>query len=147
MTSAQGTASVEIGRGRANTILITGASCNVPTSAASIAAAYNGGNKTDWFLPSRKELNALCLEFFNDPNSNYVVNGWWTAHQIDGCRGKQSAVTSATNVMPGCGFAAAAYWSSSGHDELYAWFQNFYFGSQLRSYKTVTCDVRPVRAF
>jgi len=53
------TTRVEIGRGRANTKLITGASCNVSTSAASIAKAYNGGGKTDWFLPSKNELNEL----------------------------------------------------------------------------------------
>ena len=109
MNAAQRTASLEIGTGRANTMKITERICkgtDDSTSAASIAKAYNGGGMDDWFLPSRKELNALCLEFFNDPNSKYAGNDLWTGYQKDGCIGRQSAVTSATNVTPGWSFAA-----------------------------------------
>jgi hypothetical protein len=47
----------DIGTGRANTEIIVQA-CG-PDSAASVAAAYRGGGKDDWFLPSKDELNAL----------------------------------------------------------------------------------------
>jgi hypothetical protein len=50
----------EIGTGRANTGIIIQA-CG-PDSAAGVAAAYRGGGKDDWFLPSKDELNALFLE-------------------------------------------------------------------------------------
>ena len=147
MTTAQRTASLEIGQGQANTKLITQATCNNSVSAASIAKAYNGGGKDDWFLPSRKELNALCLEFFNDPNSSYAGSGWWTQYQIDGCRGRQSAVTSATNVTPGWSFAVDYYWSSSENSANSAWNQNFYYGGQYNYTKGYNDYVRPVRAF
>jgi hypothetical protein len=142
--------SLEIGTGRANTKMITGQGCkgtDNSVSAASIAAAYNGGGKTDWFLPSRKELNALCLEFFNDPNSKYVGNGWWTAYQLDGCRGRQSAVTSATNVTPGWSFASGNYWSSSENVANNAWTHYFISGLQFNDGKALAYYVRPVRAF
>jgi hypothetical protein len=141
--------SLEIGTGRANTKMITGQGCkgtDNSMSAASIAAAYNGGGKTDWFLPSRKELNALCLEFFNDPNSKYVGNGWWTGYQLDGCRGRESDVSGATNELP-WSFASDYYWSSSEVDAYGAWGQYFYYGAQYNGSKAYTSDVRPVRAF
>ena len=46
-----------IGTGRSNTEIIIQA-CG-PNSAAGVAAAYRGGGKDDWFLPSKDELNAL----------------------------------------------------------------------------------------
>ena len=151
-TSVPGT-SFEIGTGRANTKIIieaknsNGQICSTSTTAASIAKAYNGGGKDDWFLPSRKELNALCLEFFNDPNSKYAGNDLWTGYQKDGCIGRQSAVTSATNVTPGWSFAADYYWSSSEGGAYGAWFQYFDNGGQGSNSKFYTYYVRPVRAF
>ena len=142
--------SLEIGQGRANTKIITDKKClgtDNSVSAASIAAAYNGGGKTDWFLPSRKELNALCLEFFNDPKSPYIDSDWWTAYQLDGCKGRQSAVTSAPNVTPVWSFAPGLYWSSSESLAGTAWYQNFFYGSQDGTSKNFAFYVRPVRAF
>ena len=147
MTPVQRTASLEIGTGRANTILITGATCNKPTSAASIAAAYNGGSKADWFLPSRKELNALCLEFFNDLNGTYAGDGWWTKFQLDGCKGRQSDVSGATNELPWSFASDESYWSSSEYGAFNAWHQYFSNGDQYFNAKSYTSYVRPVRAF
>jgi len=136
--------SLEIGTGRANTKIITDKTCkgdNDSPSAASIAAAYNGGGKTDWFLPSRKELDALCLEFFTGRTG--------TDYSQDNCMGSgtSNAVTSATNVTPGWSFAAAGYWSSSENSANFAWYQSFYYGPQYGSNKFFTLYVRPVRAF
>ena len=110
-------------------------------SAASIAKAYNGGGKTDWFLPSRKELDALCNEFFTGRSG--------TKNSDDNCQGsgKLDAVTSATNATPVWSFVAGAYWSSSEYLALYAWRQYFDTGSQYFSDKKFTYYVRPVRAF
>lgn len=49
-----------IGTGEANTKLII-KSCG-KKSAAGVAAAYRGGGLSDWFLPSRAELNQMYLQ-------------------------------------------------------------------------------------
>jgi hypothetical protein len=140
----------EIGQGQANTkIIITGRNCSYDpddlASAASIAKDYNGGGKNDWFLPSRKELNALCLEFFNDPNSEYAGNVW-SEYQLDGCRGRQSDVTGTANETQ-WRFAAVRYWSSSEGSQDYAMTQDFNSGTQGSQRKSFRFSVRPVRAF
>ena len=144
MTSTQRTASLEIGTGQANTKLITAKNCkgsDNSVSAASIAAAYNGGDKTDWFLPSRKELDALCHEFFTGRTG--------TDHSVDNCMGSgnYNSVTGTTNGIA-WSFAAFGYWSSSEVNAYYAWGQYFGYGSQ-KDYTTYNNAyyVRPVRAF
>ena len=147
MDAAQRTASLEIGQGRANTKMIIVAKnsiwqiCSTSVSAANIAATYNGGGKTDWFLPSRKELDALCNEFFKGRSG--------AKNSVDKCQGSgnTNAVTSATNATPVWSFAADYYWSSSESFANTAWLQSFNDGNQSYSSKYVTYYVRPVRAF
>jgi len=52
-----------IGRGRMNTAIIRnrGITIGYATTAASTCAAFTGGGKTDWFLPSKDELNLLNI--------------------------------------------------------------------------------------
>ena len=143
MTSDQRTASLEIGQGRANTKMITEQACkgaDDSLSAASIAKAYNGGGKTDWFLPSRKELDALCLAFFNGRTG--------VKNPIDKCMGSgnTNAVSGTTNELS-WSFAAVYYWSSSEYSAYDAWYQNFGIGNQSNDGKFLTYYVRPVRAF
>ena len=144
MTTEQREASLEIGTGRANTEIITAQTCmgdDNSVSAASIAKAYNGGGKTDWFLPSRKELDAFCNEFFT--GSTGINNS------TDTCKGSgnNNSVTGETNGTA-WSFAADFYWSSSESSANGAWSQNFLHGSQhFRTKYLNFFYVRPVRAF
>ena len=122
-------ASLEIGRGRANTNMITGCST---ASAASIAKAYNGGGKTDWSLPSKKELNELCK----------YARTQTTGNTAEIC-GNSGALRSGFNGGPN-----DRHWSSSEYNETYAWFQKFDLGGSDANLKTNSNlnYVRPVRA-
>ena len=141
--SVSGT-SLEIGTGRRNTKIITSRNCvgsDNSVSAASIAAAYNGGNTTDWYLPSRKELDALCNEFFKGRSG--------IKQSIDFCTGSGNTnpVIGTTNGISWSFAAAEYYWSSSETDANLAWFQGFNLGNQYGNYKYSNHYVRPVRAF
>jgi hypothetical protein len=59
--------------------------------AANMAASYNGGGKSDWFLPSKDELNQLYLARTSVggfgasaywPSSEYVSNSTWAWEQM-----------------------------------------------------------------
>ena len=139
MTDEQATNSLEIGDGHAYTKIITAKNCkgdNGSASAASIAEDYNGGGKTDWFLPSREELMALCLEFFNDPNSQFESR----------CRGRQSVVTGTIGTTS-WSLAATIYWSTCAWGESQACYQSFYTGYWGYIARNSAWSVRPVRAF
>ena len=118
-TEATGTA---IGTGSANTTAIINVQGPTATSyAAGLAREYEGGGYSDWFLPSRDELNKMYLKK-TDINTTASANG-------------------------GSIFFAAYYWSSTESGYNSAWYQNFGNGSQYSSLKTSTDDVRAVRAF
>ena len=121
---------LEIGTGRANTTIITDRKCtsDYSLSAASIAAAYNGGGKTDWFLPSRDELNELC---------KYAKTQ--TTGDIE-----QDCVLSGTIRT---GFVSDHYWSSSESNPTIALGQSFSSGIGDSYGKGFIFYVRPVRAF
>ncbi len=128
-TAIPGTAGVGIGTGGGNTAAIV-AGCVTAGIAAKLADTYAGGGQTDWFLPSRDELNQLC---------KYARGQLTTvANQSVQCNG--SGVLQA-------GFAADTYWSSSHHIPVSAWDQFFGNGFQGMNYKTSPLRVRPVSAF
>ena len=119
--STTGTASA-IGTGSANTTAIISAQGGTETSyAAGLARAYTGGGYTDWFLPSKDELNKMYT-------NRATIN-----------------TTAAANS--GSDFVSDYYWSSTEIDYNYAW--NQYFGSGYQSFytKNDTYVVRAVRAF
>lgn len=116
-----------IGTGYANTSAII-AQSSTGGNAATVARAFQGGDKTDWFLPSKDELNALCKWAFKD-TVNAICN---SSHQF-----WQWPFT----------FAYRNYWSSSWHSPYYAWGQHFKFGYLTNEPKGVPSYVRPVRAF
>ena len=116
LTDAQNTA---VGTGAANTVAIV-ANCSEINIAAKMAYAYIFNNYTDWYLPSKDELNLLYEQ-------QDVVGGF----------------ANITNI------AYNLYWSSSDNGIYNAWNQNFTDGNQQwggngKGAKNLT---RPIRSF
>ncbi|MDR1428649.1 MAG: DUF1566 domain-containing protein, partial [Spirochaetaceae bacterium] len=116
-----------IGAGYSNTQAILAASSGTSETdnAAQRAAAYTGGSKTDWFLPSVNELQALY---------NFVTNTDYS--------------TQAATVN----MASAVYWTSTEVGTNNAYNVQFdsgeqYAGSSGSAPKGFDYHVRPVRAF
>jgi hypothetical protein len=89
--------------------------------AAVICQILSLGEKSDWYLPSKYELN---LMYQNIGQGNALNLG---------------------NIGD---FASSSYWSSTEDDNGYAWGQNFYYGDQYSFNKSsISAMVRAVRAF
>ena len=116
ISGADGTA---IGTGYQNTVDIE-AGCPTAGTAADICANLTLGGHSDWFLPSKDELNLM-----------YDNIG-------------QGGVLDLGNVG---NFANDYYWSSTENDNNYAWNQYFIYGYQNFNVKYFTINVRAVRAF
>jgi PKD repeat protein len=122
ITGAGGTA---IGTGSQNTIDIVNANCSPYFSGSTIAAnecanlSLNG--YTDWFLPSKDELNQMYVN--------------------------KAAINPTATANGGSAFATDYYWSSSEDSSHDAWIQYFNDGSQDDYGKGYTANVRAVRAF
>jgi hypothetical protein len=127
-SAAQGTA---IGTGYANTSAIIAQTNGGSTAgkAATVSRAYQGGGKTDWFLPSQLELNQLCRYAWN-----LTVNNAATT-----CTGVTGTIRT--------GFSLIDYWSSSEYNASDARYHYFTSGGQANYYKSYVLYVRPVRAF
>jgi len=124
---------IGLGMGRAATAVIVAhhdAGAVAKTAyAAGVADAYTTATASDWFLPSRDELNEVCKYARNTgqaPGAGAVCTG-----------GTMRA-----------GFTPLFYWGSSEVDAVAAWGQDFSKGTQRTDNKTTTSYyVRPVRAF
>jgi hypothetical protein len=126
VTGADGTL---IGSGYRNSLDIVAQTGNVAaTSAAVEARAYQGNSKTDWYLPSKVELNELCKYARTQTTGNTSV-----------------LCSSAGSIRPG--FSSGTYWSSSEFDNYRAWYHSFWCVCQGAAQKSDTNYVRPVRAF
>ena len=134
---APGAIQTAIGTGYQNSNAIVAQTGNVADSSAAVAArAYQGNSLTDWYLPSRDELNQMCK--------------WQRGITGD-------ALTTLTTVCTGgtsnsgegaSGFLERSYWSSSESSASKAWVQRFFVPLQYDADKNgPSISVRPVRAF
>jgi hypothetical protein len=134
---APGAIQTAIGTGYQNSNAIVAQTGNVAASSAAVAArAYQGNSLTDWYLPSKDELNQMCK---------------W----LKGITG--DALTTLTTVCPdgfalnsgsgATGFSNDYYWSSSEVNASTAWFQFLGNGNGYGFEKDGTLRVRPIRSF
>jgi len=142
-TSVADAVGTAIGTGYKNSIAIANQNGNYAgVSAAVLAREYDGGGKTDWYLPSRDELNQMC-------KWQRGIIGITLTTLTSVCAGGE--VNTGTGAS---GFAGGYYWSSSdfGSSEFQlAWVQNFGDeagdSTQSEGMKTSAYYLRPVRAF
>ena len=140
-TDISGAAGTAIGTGAQNTIDIVNAGCIQYDSLnngygdltpADICANLTLGGYSDWFLPSKDELNQMYLNIGE---------------------GDSLGLGNIGNFATGGGdFYVDGYWSSSEYDKDAAWLQNFAYGGQSRGYEKgeiqyVNVYTRAVRAF
>jgi hypothetical protein len=123
-TTINGVTSASIGDGQTNTTAMmnqvgytggTAAVCN------DYSITVNEITYSDWFLPSKKELNQMYTNKATI-NTTAVANG-------------------------GSNFADSYYWSSTENVNYLAWLQLFNNGTQNHFYKNLPYYVRAVRAF
>jgi hypothetical protein len=106
-----------LGTGAANTTAIV-SGCSETAIASRICEDLTLGGYSDWFLPSKDELNLMYSNI-----------------------GQGSLLENIGN------FAENYYWSSTEVDVIYAWAQIFFNGYQDGKAKGYTTNVRAVRAF
>ena len=111
-----------IGTGKDNTAAILTQCTGTPAAAAQTAHDYSNNGKSDWFLPSKDELNQLCR----------ITNGQGAGPDVCGAGGAGDTFWSSTQVDGDMSNAVA---------------QNFSTGGQNTEAKTGTWSVWPVRAF
>ena len=114
-----GATATAIGTGSANTDAIISVQGDTQSDyAAGLARAYTGGGYTDWFLPSKDELNQM-----------YINKS--TLEDVSGFNA----------------FINTYYWSSTENDSDDALMQLFPIGHQTNHSKGYPSNVRAVRAF
>ena len=121
-TPTIGNVATAIGTGQANTNAILVVHTQ-GTNAAKLCNSYTGNGFSDWYLPSKDELNEVY-------NNKAIIQA-----------------TSAANG--GANFKNSAYWTSSEHavDPTRALNQFFNFGSQNSNQKGAIFHVRAIRTF
>tara|TARA_R110000737_G_scaffold183985_1_gene207462 strand:- start:257 stop:637 length:381 start_codon:yes stop_codon:yes gene_type:complete len=110
----------DIGTGAQNTLDVIG-SCSWPDTPAEICSVLSVNGYSDWFLPSKEELNEMFLN--------------------------RVAITATAQANGGNGFITYWYYSSTEHDIESAWALNFDSGNQTEYNKAISCYIRAVRAF
>ena len=108
---------IEIGIGKNNTNMMV-AGCS--TGSALVAQAYKGGGKSDWFLPSLGEIQAL---------ERFVSNNYAESDPLRK------------------GFDPGVYWTSSERNDEGATSYYWWGSTPSGRYKTGIYYVRPIRSF
>jgi hypothetical protein len=118
-----GATATAVGTGITNTMTIINAQGATETSyAAGLVRAYTGGGYTDWYLPSKDELNKMYLN--------------------------RTTINTTATSNSGSNFANNNYWSSTEAANVNAWLQNFSSNTyQSDGNKSWAIPVRAVRAF
>ena len=110
---------------------IVNANCSPNTSgnliAANICANLTLGGYSDWFLPSKDELNLIWLNLV-DPDGDTFNSGFGDTNNLGG-------------------FVSNLYWSSTEYDSNSAWIHFLGHGDQVTFNKNSTNHVRAIRAF
>ena len=106
----------DIGTGYSNTDTILKYFDSLP-NAASICNAYNGGGYTDWYMPSKDELNLMFLNLAGRGYGNFSPTNYWSSSDL-------------------------VFDTKS-----YAWAQYFVDGNQYYFNKSLPLHVRAVRKF
>jgi hypothetical protein len=131
--SSPGADGTAIGTGYQNSKAIVDQAGNVAASSAAVLArAYRGNNLTDWYLPSKDELNQMC---------KWARGVAWTSDATLCAGGTINTGLGAT------GFVESNYWSSTQAGWSAAVTQSFSNGNQTTNVKNFNRYVRPVRAF
>lgn len=132
----------DVGTGYRNSINIAAQSGNESmTSAAVLARSYTstvGQTYTDWYLPSKGELNQLCKWAMGVP---------WVSNETLCIGGALNTGVGAT------GFTASGYWTSTENSASEAWGQLFspingvgIANEQTQFLKDIYFYIRPIRA-
>ena len=127
---------LEIGTGYLNTQDIVNQSCNTNSdgiTAAKAALEYEFGGYTDWYLPSRDELNEMRLAIHI--GEEYLSGQSWDFSNLG-------------NFSEGGYWSSTEYWNGSQLDVAYAWIIYFWDeGDPEFEDKIVPSKVRPIRSF
>jgi hypothetical protein len=77
-----GATETAIGTGLANTnIIIASQGATATSYAAGVARAYTGGGYTDWYLPSKDELNKLFIN--RTAIGGFASNYYWSSSEVN----------------------------------------------------------------
>jgi hypothetical protein len=136
---ASGTA---VGTGYRNSINIAAQSGNETSTAAAVMArsyssTFGGAALSDWYLPSKNELNQLCKWVKG-------ITGGPLTNLTTQCAG--GSMNSGTGAI---GFSADRYWSSTEDSNSDAWAQSFSLADSnppTAFFKEVTSHIRPIRS-
>jgi hypothetical protein len=82
ITNVLVTTGTAIGTGQANTIAIIGQTGHT-TSAAKLCYDYDDGTYSDWFLPSKDEMNLVYLNLIARGTGNFASMFYWTSSEND----------------------------------------------------------------
>ena len=80
--SFQGARGTAVGTGKQNTLAIVNG-CAASDTAAKLCANYQGGGKTDWFLPSKDELFLMQYNLKRKGIGGFTDDFYWSSSEYD----------------------------------------------------------------